>query len=57
MGSPALRIARLALYVVWTLGLMPVQGVGLALRRLEKDLTYGKRDQVMTDLDHELHKD
>ena len=33
MGSPALRIARLALYLVWTLGLMPVQGVGLALRR------------------------
>ena len=33
MGSPALRIARLALYVVWTLSLMPVQGVGLALRR------------------------
>jgi uncharacterized membrane protein HdeD (DUF308 family) len=31
--------------------------VGLALRRLEKDLTDGKRDQVMTDLDHELRKD
>ncbi len=33
MGSPTLRIARVALYLVWTLGLMPVQGVGLALRR------------------------
>ncbi len=33
MGSPALRISRLALYLVWTLGLMPVQGLGLALRR------------------------
>ena len=31
--------------------------VGLALRRLEKDLTDGKRDQVMSDLDHELRKD
>jgi lyso-ornithine lipid O-acyltransferase len=33
MGSPTLRIARLALYLVWTLCLMPVQGAGLALRR------------------------
>lgn len=33
MGSLALRISRLALYLVWTLSLMPVQGVGLALRR------------------------
>jgi lyso-ornithine lipid O-acyltransferase len=33
MGSPALRIARLALYFVWTLSLMPVQAVGLALHR------------------------
>ena len=33
MGSPTLRIARVALYLGWTLGLMPVQGVGLALRR------------------------
>jgi hypothetical protein len=31
--------------------------VGLALRRLEKDLADGKRDQVMNDLDHELRKD
>ena len=31
--------------------------VGLALRRLEKDLADGKRDQVMTDLDEELRKD
>jgi hypothetical protein len=31
--------------------------VGLALRRLEKDLADGKREQVMTDLDHELRKD
>jgi lyso-ornithine lipid O-acyltransferase len=31
MGSPSLKITRLALYVVWTLSLMPVQGVGLAL--------------------------
>ncbi len=33
MGSPTLRIARLALYLVWTLSLMPVQGLGLALQR------------------------
>ncbi len=33
MGSPTLRLARLALYLVWTLCLMPVQGAGLALRR------------------------
>lgn len=33
MGSPSLRIARVVLYLGWTLGLMPVQGVGLALRR------------------------
>jgi lyso-ornithine lipid O-acyltransferase len=33
MGSPALRVSRLALYLVWTLSLMPVQGIGLALRR------------------------
>ncbi len=32
MGSSALRISRLALYLLWTLGLMPVQGVGLGLR-------------------------
>ncbi len=31
--------------------------VGLALRRLEKDLVDGKRDEVMGDLDHELRKD
>jgi lyso-ornithine lipid O-acyltransferase len=33
MGSPALRIWRLALYLVWTFLLMPVQAFGLALRR------------------------
>jgi lyso-ornithine lipid O-acyltransferase len=33
MGSPTLRVARIALYLVWTLSLMPVQGVGLALKR------------------------
>ena len=33
MGSPTLRLARLALYLVWTLSLMPVQGVGLLLHR------------------------
>jgi lyso-ornithine lipid O-acyltransferase len=33
MGSPALRISRLALYLACTLSLMPVQGLGLALRR------------------------
>jgi lyso-ornithine lipid O-acyltransferase len=32
MGSPTLRLARLALYLAWTLSLMPVQVVGLALR-------------------------
>ena len=31
--------------------------VGLALRRLAKDLEDGKREQVLTDLDHELRKD
>jgi lyso-ornithine lipid O-acyltransferase len=33
MGSPTLRLARLALYLVWTVSLMPVQLFGLALRR------------------------
>jgi 1-acyl-sn-glycerol-3-phosphate acyltransferase len=33
MGSPTLRLARIALYLVWTFGLMPVQAVGLALDR------------------------
>jgi lyso-ornithine lipid O-acyltransferase len=33
MGSPTLRLARLALYCAWTASLMPVQLVGLALRR------------------------
>src|ERR1700757_3839216 len=33
MGSPTLRLARLALYLAWTAILMPVQLVGLALRR------------------------
>ncbi len=32
MGSPTLRLARLALYCAWTASLMPVQLVGLALR-------------------------
>jgi len=32
MGSPTLRLARLALYLAWTVSLMPVQLVGLALR-------------------------
>ena len=33
MGSLTLRLARLALYFAWTAALMPVQLVGLALRR------------------------
>jgi 1-acyl-sn-glycerol-3-phosphate acyltransferase len=33
MGSLSLRLARIALYLVWTLSLMPVQGLGLALGR------------------------
>ena len=33
MGSPTLRLARLALYCAWTAGLMPVQLAGLVLRR------------------------
>src|SRR5712672_2928421 len=33
MGSPSLRLARFALYLAWTVGLMPVQVIGLALRR------------------------
>jgi 1-acyl-sn-glycerol-3-phosphate acyltransferase len=31
MGSPTLRLARLVLYLAWTLSLMPVQWVGLVL--------------------------
>jgi 1-acyl-sn-glycerol-3-phosphate acyltransferase len=31
MGSPSLRLARLALYLVWTVSLIPVQLIGLAL--------------------------
>src|SRR5258708_15165112 len=33
MGSPALRVWRLAIYLVFTLVLMPVQAFGLAFRR------------------------
>jgi len=33
MGSPALRLWRLAIYLAFTLGLMPVQAFGLAFRR------------------------
>ena len=33
MGSTGLRVRRAAVYLVWTLLLMPVQGVGLILRR------------------------
>ncbi|HEY1260850.1 MAG TPA: lysophospholipid acyltransferase family protein [Stellaceae bacterium] len=33
MGSSTLRIARLALYLLCTFALMPVQGLGLVLRR------------------------
>ena len=33
MGSPSPRLARFALYLAWTVGLMPVQVIGLALRR------------------------
>jgi 1-acyl-sn-glycerol-3-phosphate acyltransferase len=33
MGSPALRIWRLGLYLAWTILSMPVQAFGLALRR------------------------
>ncbi|HJU19384.1 MAG TPA: lysophospholipid acyltransferase family protein [Stellaceae bacterium] len=33
MGSPTLRIVRIALYLALTLSLMPVQGAGLLLRR------------------------
>jgi 1-acyl-sn-glycerol-3-phosphate acyltransferase len=33
MGSPTLRIIRIALYLAWTASLMPVQGLGLLLRR------------------------
>ncbi len=31
MGSPTLRVTRLAIYLGWTLLLMPVQAIGLAL--------------------------
>ena len=33
MGSPTLRAWRLAVYLAWTLTLIPVQAVGVALRR------------------------
>jgi 1-acyl-sn-glycerol-3-phosphate acyltransferase len=33
MGSPTLRLARIVLYLVWTASLLPVQVLGLALRR------------------------
>jgi 1-acyl-sn-glycerol-3-phosphate acyltransferase len=33
MGSTTLRVRRLALYLAWTLILMPVQAIGLALRQ------------------------
>ena len=33
IGSPALRLGRLAVYVAWTVPLMPVQALGLALRQ------------------------
>jgi lyso-ornithine lipid O-acyltransferase len=33
MGSTTLRLARIGLYLAWTLSLMPVQALGLALRR------------------------
>ncbi len=33
MGSPALRVRRLSIYLGWTLLLMPVQAFGLALQR------------------------
>jgi 1-acyl-sn-glycerol-3-phosphate acyltransferase len=33
MGSPLLRLRRLAVYLLWTLPLMPVQALGLLLRR------------------------
>src|SRR5204862_7339006 len=33
LGSPALRLRRLAIYLAWTLLLMPVQALGLLLHR------------------------
>jgi 1-acyl-sn-glycerol-3-phosphate acyltransferase len=33
MGSTALRVRRMAIYLAWTLLLMPVQAIGLALQR------------------------
>src|SRR3954465_8767699 len=33
IGSTALRLSRLALYLAWTVPLMPVQAAGLVLRR------------------------
>jgi lyso-ornithine lipid O-acyltransferase len=33
MGSPTLRVARLAFYLAWTVSLIPVQAIGLVLRR------------------------
>ncbi len=33
MGSTGLRVRRIAAYLVWTLLLMPIQGIGLILRR------------------------
>src|SRR5579864_4539529 len=33
LGSPTLRLVRIALYLGWTLALMPVQATGLVLRQ------------------------
>ena len=33
IGSTALRLSRLALYLAWTVPLMPVQAAGLVLGR------------------------
>ena len=33
MGSTVLRVRRMVVYLAWTLALMPVQAVGLMLKR------------------------
>lgn len=33
MGSPALRVLRIALYLTWTALMMPIQGIGLLFRQ------------------------
>ena len=41
MGSTMLRVRRMVFYIAWTLALMPVQAIGLLLRRRWTPVTSG----------------